>query len=249
MELTDAIQDYLKEIYKLEAAGRRATTSALAEVLEVSPPSVTAMLKKLATLGLVEHERYHGAKLTESGERVALEVIRHHRLLEQYLVETLGLTIDAVHAEADRLEHALSEELEAHIDRTLGFPTRSARRSIPDAKLRVAAQDLTPLSTLEAVRRRRGARPGRRRRAASLPLEAQADAGQPARGAGVSALRRPADRAGRGADHAISRELAAQISVASVREVEARRRLRISASSQASARVGRRQNSRVLGGR
>ena len=70
MELTDAIQDYLKEIYKLEAAGRRATTSALAEVREVSPPSVTAMLKKLATLGLVEHERYHGAKLTDAGERV-----------------------------------------------------------------------------------------------------------------------------------------------------------------------------------
>jgi DtxR family transcriptional regulator, Mn-dependent transcriptional regulator len=151
MELTDAIQDYLKEIYKLEAAGRRATTSALAEVLEVSPPSVTAMLKKLATLGLVEHEPYRGATLTEPGERIALEVIRHHRLIEQYLVETLGLSIDAVHAEADRLEHALSEELEAHIDRTLGFPTRDPHGDpIPDAELNVATQDLTPLSTLAA---------------------------------------------------------------------------------------------------
>jgi DtxR family Mn-dependent transcriptional regulator len=150
MELTDAIQDYLKEIYKLEAAGRRPTTSALAEALEVSPPSVTAMLKKLATLGLVKHERYRGATLTPSGERVALEVIRHHRLIEQYLVETLGLPIDAVHVEADRLEHALSEELEAHIDRTLGFPTRDPHGDpIPDAELNVAAQDLTPLSTLE----------------------------------------------------------------------------------------------------
>jgi DtxR family transcriptional regulator, Mn-dependent transcriptional regulator len=150
MELTEAIQDYVKEIYKLETVGLRATTSALAERLEVSPPSVTSMLKKLATLGLVEHEPYRGATLTDRGERVALEVIRHHRLLEQYLVETLGLPLDAVHAEADRLEHALSEELEAHIDRTLGFPTRDPHGDpIPDASLKVARQDLTPLSTLE----------------------------------------------------------------------------------------------------
>jgi DtxR family transcriptional regulator, Mn-dependent transcriptional regulator len=150
MELTDAIQDYLKEIYKLEAAGRRATTSALAARLEVSPPSVTSMLKKLASLGLVEHRRYHGAALTDAGERVALEVIRHHRLLEQYLVETLGLPLDAVHAEADRLEHALSEELEAHIDRTLGFPTSDPHGDpIPGPDLRIAQKRTTPLSTLE----------------------------------------------------------------------------------------------------
>jgi DtxR family transcriptional regulator, Mn-dependent transcriptional regulator len=151
MELTDAIQDYLKEIYKLEAGGLRATTSALAERLEVSPPSVTSMLKKLASLGLVEHRRYHGATLTERGERVALEVIRHHRLLEQYLAETLGLPIDAVHVEADRLEHALSEELEAHIDRTLGFPTSDPHGDpIPGPDLTIAKTTTTPLSALEA---------------------------------------------------------------------------------------------------
>jgi DtxR family Mn-dependent transcriptional regulator len=151
MELTDAIQDYLKEIYKLEAAGRRATTSALAKRLEVSAPSVTSMLKKLASLGLVEHKRYRGATLTVRGERVALEVIRHHRLLEQYLVETLGLPIDAVHAEADRLEHALSEELEAHIDRTLGFPTSDPHGDpIPGPDLKIVRTKTTPLSTLEA---------------------------------------------------------------------------------------------------
>jgi DtxR family transcriptional regulator, Mn-dependent transcriptional regulator len=150
MDLTDAIQDYVKEIYKLQIGGGRATTSELAERLCVSAPSVTSMLKKLASLGLVEHRRYRGATLTERGERVALEVIRHHRLLEQYLVKTLGLPIDAVHAEADRLEHALSEELEAHIDRSLGFPTRDPHGDpIPDAELNVATQDLTPLSTLE----------------------------------------------------------------------------------------------------
>jgi DtxR family transcriptional regulator, Mn-dependent transcriptional regulator len=151
MELTAAIQDYVREIYKLENEGGRATTSALAERLEVSAPSVTAMLKKLATLGLVEHRRYRGATLTPKGERVALEVIRHHRLLEQYLVKTLGLPLDAVHAEADRLEHALSEELEAEIDRSLGFPTRDPHGDpIPGPDLKLARVKLTPLSALES---------------------------------------------------------------------------------------------------
>jgi len=215
MELTDAIQDYLKEIYKLEAAGRRATTSALAEVLEISAPSVTAMLKKLASLGLVEHERYHGAKLTEQGERVALEVIRHHRLIEQYLVKTLGLPIDAVHVEADRLEHALSEELEAHIDRTLGFPTSDPHGDpIPGPDLRLVPTEATPLSALEAGAKATVSRvpdrdgdvlryltklklvPGSR-----LEVRESAPFGGPV-----------TVRVG-GADHAISRELAAQINV------------------------------------
>jgi DtxR family transcriptional regulator, Mn-dependent transcriptional regulator len=149
MELTDAIQDYVKEIYKLESSGRRVTTSALAERLGVSSPSVTAMLKKLALLDLVEHERYRGATLTAKGERVALEVIRHHRLLEQYLSQTLGLPIDALHDEADRLEHALSEELEAHIDRTLGFPTHDPHGDpIPGPDLKLVVTEATPLSTL-----------------------------------------------------------------------------------------------------
>ena len=122
-DLTDAMQDYLKEIYKLQLEGRRATTSAIAERMGVRPPSVTAMLKRLAALGLAEHAPYRGVELTPAGERVALEVIRHHRLLEQYLAQALGLSLDEVHAEADRLEHALSEELEARIDRSLGYPT------------------------------------------------------------------------------------------------------------------------------
>jgi DtxR family Mn-dependent transcriptional regulator len=149
MELTDAIQDYVKEIYKLEAAGRRATTSALAKELGVSAPSVTAMVKKLASLGLVEHERYRGTRLTRKGERVALEVIRHHRLLEQYLSQTLGLPLDALHDEADRLEHALSEELEAQIDRSLGYPTRDPHGDpIPGPDLKIVVTEVTPLSTL-----------------------------------------------------------------------------------------------------
>ena len=149
MELTDAIQDYVKEIYKLQAAGTRVTTSALAGCLGVSPPSATAMVKKLASLGLVEYERYRGAWLTSKGEKVALEVIRHHRLLEQYLSQTLGLPIDALHDEADRLEHALSEELEAHIDRTLGYPTHDPHGDpIPGPDLKLVVTEAMPLSAL-----------------------------------------------------------------------------------------------------
>jgi DtxR family Mn-dependent transcriptional regulator len=216
MELTDAIQDYLKEIYKLEAAGRRVTTSALAEALEVSPPSVTSMLKKLATLGLVKHERYHGATLTEPGERVALEVIRHHRLLEQYLVKTLGLSIDAVHAEADRLEHALSEELEAHIDRTLGFPTRDPHGDpIPRPDLTMDRTEVTPLSTLEAgakatVERVPDGDGALLRYLSKLKLTP----GSRLEVRELAPFDGPVTVRVGGADHAISRELAARIDVA-----------------------------------
>ena len=134
--LSDAIQDYVKEIYKLQEAGERATTSAIAKRMAVAPSSATAMVKKLATLGLAEHAPYHGAALTDAGTRIAVEIIRHHRLLEQYLAETLDVSIEAVHAEADRLEHALSEELEARIDARLGYPTHDPHGDpIPDAAL------------------------------------------------------------------------------------------------------------------
>ena len=149
-DLTDAMQDYLREIYKLRLEGRRATTSAIAERMGVRPPSATAMVKRLAALGLVEHERYRGAELTPAGERVALEVIRHHRLLELYLSQALGLSLDEVHSEADRLEHALSEELEARIDRSLGYPTHDPHGDpIPDAKLRIDRGQLRTLASLE----------------------------------------------------------------------------------------------------
>jgi DtxR family Mn-dependent transcriptional regulator len=147
--LSQSVQDYLKELYKLQAGGR-ASTSGLAERMGVAPASATAMLKKLALLGLVEHEPYRGARLTSSGERVAIEMIRHHRLLEQYLSQTLGLSIDAVHAEADRLEHVLSEELEAVIDQSLGFPTHDPHGDpIPSSKLELADADELSLADLE----------------------------------------------------------------------------------------------------
>jgi DtxR family transcriptional regulator, Mn-dependent transcriptional regulator len=134
--LTDAIQDYLKEIYKLQEGGERVSVTALAREQQVAPGSASEMVKKLAALQLVDHEPYRGVRLTEAGERVAVEVIRHHRLLELYLAETLGLDVDDVHAEADRLEHVISEELEARIDKALGFPTHDPHGDpIPNAAL------------------------------------------------------------------------------------------------------------------
>jgi DtxR family Mn-dependent transcriptional regulator len=134
--LSEAIQDYLKSIYKLQAGGGPATIGAVAKDQGVSPASASAMVKKLAALGLLEHEPYGGARLTAAGERVALEVIRHHRLLELYLAETLGVDVADVHDEADRLEHVISEELESRIDRALGFPTHDPHGDpIPDANL------------------------------------------------------------------------------------------------------------------
>ena len=135
--LTEAIQHYLREIYKLGQAEGRVSVTALARAQSVSPASASAMVKKLDALGLAEHIPYKGVSLTPSGERVALEVIRHHRLLELYLAETLGVDVEDVHDEADRLEHAISEELEARIDRALGFPTHDPHGDpIPDANLR-----------------------------------------------------------------------------------------------------------------
>jgi DtxR family Mn-dependent transcriptional regulator len=149
--LTDAVQDYLREIYKLRNEAGRVKTSTLAQRMGVAPPSATAMVKRLAKLGLVEHELYRGVRLTAAGERVALEVIRHHRLLELYLAEAFELGLDAVHAEADRLEHALSETLERHIDEALGSPMHDPHGDpIPDVKLRIVQASSIPLSELTA---------------------------------------------------------------------------------------------------
>jgi DtxR family Mn-dependent transcriptional regulator len=140
---SNAVEDYAKAIYVLETKGREpVSTTALAERLQVTPGSVSAMVKKLHELDLVTHTPYRGVRLTAAGRRTALEVIRHHRLLELYLAKTLGVHVDDVHDEADRLEHALSEELEERIDRSLGFPTHDPHGDpIPDADLQWPASD------------------------------------------------------------------------------------------------------------
>src|SRR5215212_4124336 len=121
--LTSAHEDYLKAIYLLRAKGGEVNNSALAHHLDVSPASATNMVKKLAELALVEYEPYQSVALTENGERVALEVLRHHRLLELYLHQKLKLPWDQVHAEAEKLEHVISEVLEDAIARALDNPT------------------------------------------------------------------------------------------------------------------------------
>jgi DtxR family Mn-dependent transcriptional regulator len=149
-ELTVAVQDYLKAIYALQAAGKRVTTSALAARMAVSAPSATAMTKRLAELGLVERAPYRGVELTDKGRLGALEVLRHHRLLERYLADRLGLGLDEVHAEAELLEHALTEELEQKIDAELGYPTHDPHGDpIPDRDLRVEPDRERTLLDLE----------------------------------------------------------------------------------------------------
>ncbi len=215
-DLSAAIQDYLKEIYKLEAEGTRPTTSAIARRMAVAPSSVTSMLKKLSALGLAEHSPYRGVELSEDGKKIALEVIRHHRLLEQYLAETLGVPIDAVHAEADRLEHVLSEELEARIDEQLGFPTHDPHGDpIPDAGLRIDMKRLRSLDALE---------PGEQATISRVP-DGDSDllrylAGLRLVPGGRVTMRRsepfdgPLTVAVDGQEHAISRDLAMQIGIA-----------------------------------
>src|SRR5215216_3146408 len=149
--LTISIQDYLKNIYELTEGGENASTNALARKLNISAPSVTGMIQKLASSkpALVEYHKHQGVTLTREGKKAALEVIRHHRLLEAWLVQTLGYSWDEVHEEAERLEHVISEDFERRIAAAMGHPTRDPHGElIPTADLRMPLEDLTPLSAL-----------------------------------------------------------------------------------------------------
>jgi len=148
-EFSHAAEDCLKAIFLLTQEYPGASTSALAERLRISPGAVTKMVKKLAGMRLVDHSPYRGVTLTAAGEKVALEVIRHHRLLELYLQEALGYTWDQVHSEAERLEHVLSEEMEEKIDALLGRPALDPHGDpIPSREGTVAQAAATRLSDL-----------------------------------------------------------------------------------------------------
>ena len=213
--LTDAVQDYLREIYKLEEDGQRAATVRVAEVMGVSAASASTMLKRLGALGLVEHLPYRGVALTEAGRRVALEVTRHHRLIEQYLAEALGVPLDQVHAEADRLEHSLSELVEERIDLALGRPTHDPHgHPIPNAELELGASELRTLVELK---------PGARATVRRVPdgdgdLLRYLEALALLPGAGVEVVDvapfgGPVTLRSDAGDHAISRELAGSIGI------------------------------------
>ncbi|MEZ4862287.1 MAG: metal-dependent transcriptional regulator [Caldilineaceae bacterium] len=148
--LTSAHEDYLKAIYLLMAEGAKVNNSALAGYLEVSPASATNMVKKLAELELVDYEPYQTITLTEAGTRVALEVLRHHRLIELYLHQKLKLPWDQVHVEADRLEHVISETLEDAIADALGNPTVDPHGDpIPSKDGHIETVNSMPLSLAE----------------------------------------------------------------------------------------------------
>lgn len=123
MSLSQSVEDYLKAVYVLQSEGETASTTNIAKALDVSSASVTNMLKRLAKMKLLEHESYKGAKLTPAGIKIALEVLRHHRLLELYLKEVMGYSWDEVHDEAENLEHHISEQFEDRIAELLNHPT------------------------------------------------------------------------------------------------------------------------------
>ena len=144
-----AVEDYLKAIYKLQQDAPAASTTALAEELGRSAASVTNMIKGLAERGLLEHQPYHGVRLTATGELTALRIIRRHRVLELYLIERLGYTWDNVHAEAERLEHAASDALIDRMARALGEPSVDPHGSpIPTRDLEIAATEWIALPEL-----------------------------------------------------------------------------------------------------
>ena len=149
--LTISIQDYLKNIYELTESGESASTNALAAKLRIKPASVTGMVQKLASAkpALVEYHKHQGVTLTREGKKAALEVIRHHRLIETWLVQTLGYSWDEVHEEAERLEHVISEDFERRIAAAMGHPLRDPHGElIPTADLKMPLDDTTPLSAL-----------------------------------------------------------------------------------------------------
>jgi len=152
VSLTDSIQDYLKVIYELTESGELASTTALAARLHIAPASVTGMMQKLASAKppLVEYRKHQGVTLTATGKRAALEVIRHHRLIEAWLVQTLGYSWDEVHNEAEKLEHVISEEFEERIASAMGYPLRDPHgEPIPSAELVMPKDQGIALSKLK----------------------------------------------------------------------------------------------------
>jgi DtxR family Mn-dependent transcriptional regulator len=215
-QTSPAVQDYLKAVYREAEEGEGdASTTAVASRLGVSAASATNMLKKLAAAGLVEHSRYHGSRLTEDGEAVALEVIRHHRLIETYLAEALGVPWDEVHAEAEVLEHVLSEQLEARISERLGHPSADPHgHPIPSSELEmpeVSARRLWDVRAgLVMVERVSDAHPGSLRYLADLGVKPGVTVEVVGRGPLGGPLFVRVEKQG----HALSREVAEAIWVA-----------------------------------
>jgi DtxR family Mn-dependent transcriptional regulator len=146
----EAIEDYLKTIFVIQKETGKVATTVLAKSLNIAPASATGMIKKLSDMKLVTYEPYQGVKLTDAGRRIALEVIRHHRLIELFLSESLGVPWDKVHDEAEKWEHILSEDMEDRIDKLLGFPKIDPHGApIPDRNGEYISYEKTRLSELK----------------------------------------------------------------------------------------------------
>lgn len=157
-QFTHAIEDYLKAVFELTAKDHRASTTQLSGYLGVTPASVTGMVQKLAatTPPLLKYKKHHGVLLTPEGRQVALEIVRHHRLIEMFLHKTLGFEWDEVHEEADRLEHVISEDLEERIAQALGYPTHDPHGDpIPNRDLELPPSSGIALSDLRPGQRGR----------------------------------------------------------------------------------------------
>jgi DtxR family Mn-dependent transcriptional regulator len=155
-ELTGPVEDYLKAIYELERTGEAAETNAIARLLGIAPASVSGMVRRLADQGLISHERYHGARLTPAGRKAALRTLRRHRVIEAYLTSALGYSWDRVHDEAERLEHAASDELIDRMAEAIGEPATDPHGApIPTRDGELEERPLVPLSSLSAGARAR----------------------------------------------------------------------------------------------
>lgn len=181
-KITDAVEDYLKAVYELTREGGRASTNDLAAELGVTPASVTGMIQKLSELHppLLDYQKHRGVALTPEGELVALEIIRHHRLIEMFLHEALGYGWDEVHDEADRLEHVISEDFEERLAQYLGDPSHDPHGDpIPTRELELPPTGWMPLSELRPhqkaiVRRVRDDEPELLRHLSGLGIRPQA---------------------------------------------------------------------------
>lgn len=210
------MEDYLKAVYKLQTQTEKVTTSQVAGAMEVSPASATNMVKRLAELNLVEYERYKGVSLTPDGRRAALEIIRHHRLIELYLQHALGYSWDEVDAEAERLEHAVTPDFAARIEELMGNPTHDPHgHPIPSRDLELSDDDeLRRLSEIEEPCRVRvgivdDADPARLRYLAKVGVVP----GQELRVVAVGPFSGPLTIEGGEGQHVVGRELAQHVTV------------------------------------
>jgi DtxR family Mn-dependent transcriptional regulator len=224
-ELTGPVEDYLKAIYELERSGEPAETNAIARLLEIAPASVSGMVRRLAAQGLIRHERYHGARLTTAGRRAALMTLRRHRVIEAYLTSALGYSWDRVHDEAERLEHAASDELIDRMAEAIGEPATDPHGApIPTREGRLEERSLVPLSALQPGETARVERVSDDRNGDRLRYLAELGI---VPGAAVKLIERepfegPIALRVQNADRTIGPELASQILVARVRAKRSR---------------------------